>query len=246
MSSWKLIKSPKLTGSQNMEIDLKLFQDFEKGLIPPTLRFYSWKPNCISFGYSQKIEKLIKSWRAQELGWDIVKRPTGGGMVFHNEAEITYSLVMAIDDPRLPRGLVPSYLRISQAIVRGLSLLGIKSQILNPKFEIRNQSKILNSKFETDLCFNYPVEYEIVYGGKKLVGSAQKRGKRALLQQGSIFVRNDFNGVFSVLKEPVDREWYTSKAISAEEILGREISFGEVAEALVEGFSRELEIKFKD
>ena len=120
MASWKLIKSPKFSGLANMEIDHKLFVTFENGLIPSTLRVYSWTPPCISLGYSQNEQELIDLERAKELGWDVVKRPTGGGIVFHNEAEVTYSLVTAIDNPALPKGLVPAYKKISEAIVFAL------------------------------------------------------------------------------------------------------------------------------
>jgi lipoate-protein ligase A len=199
MTSWQLIESPNLSGPQNMEYDLKLFHDFEKGLVPSTLRIYSWKPNCISLGYSQKMDRWIDGKMARKLGWDVVKRPTGGGIVFHNEAEVTYSLVTAIDNPILPEGLVPSYTKISEAIIFALKLMGIDSKLqtsnLPPSSRLRRAGKlqkkpqIPNSKSETRLCFSYPAEYEIVYNGKKIVGSAQKRGKRTLLQQGSVFVR---------------------------------------------------------
>lgn len=241
MTSWQLIKSPKLSGSANMRIDLKLFHDFEKGLIPSTLRIYSWRPKCISLGYSQEIDKLIDREIARELGWDVVKRPTGGGIVFHNEAEVTYSLVTTIDDPLLPKGLVPSYKRISEAVMLGLSKIGIVAQIRNPESEIRNKSKILNSESKTQLCFSYPAEYEIVVDGKKIVGSAQKRGRRALLQQGSIFVSNNHGDMSKILRcyEAND------SAISLSEILGRIPSFEELSNALIQGFEGRLGIKLK-
>ena len=223
-----------------MQFDLKLFHDFEKGRIPSTLHIYSWEPKCISLGYSQKMDRLIDGRRARELGWDVVRRPTGGGIVFHNEAEVTYSLVTAIENPVLPKGLVSSYKRVSEAVVLGLNKMGVEAKIRNPKSEIRNKSH---------LCFSYPAEYEIVVDGpstslgasKKIVGSAQKRGKRALLQQGSIFVRNEGNRNLSVLKQPNLK----NNAVSVEEILGREISFGELSKSLVKGFEERLGIKFK-
>jgi lipoate-protein ligase A len=254
MTSWQLILSSALSGQANMDIDLKLFHDFEKGSISSALRIYSWKPNCVSLGYSQKVEKEVDLDRAKTLGWDVVKRPTGGGIVFHNEAEVTYSLVTAIDNPLLPKGLVPSYKKISEAVVYGLNQLGLHAQIRNPKSEIRNKSEILNPK--SQLCFSYPAEYEIVVEGpstpsmelgtgslgarKKIVGSAQKRGRKALLQQGSIFVRATPKTVYEVLKKDYKRE----NAVSVEEVLGRKIDYNELSEALIEGFKNELGISF--
>jgi len=234
-----LIKTPKLSGSANIQFDLKLFHDFEWGHIPSTLRIYSWKPKCISLGYSQKMDRLIDGKMARELGWEVVKRPTGGGIVFHNEAEVTYALVTATDNPVLPRGLISSYKKISDAVIFALARIDIHAEIQSSNFKFQNKSQIQNPR--SQLCFSYPAEYEIVVKGKKIVGSAQKRGKRALLQQGSIFVKQVEGGAFSVLKQPDLR----NNAVSVEEILGREIGFEELSEVLVEGFEKKLGIKFK-
>jgi lipoate-protein ligase A len=233
MAAWQLIQSPRLAGSANMQFDLKIFNDFESRRIPSTLRIYSWKPNCISLGYSQDVEEEIDLDKASKLGWDVVKRPTGGGIVFHNEAEVTYSLITAIDNPKLPKGLVPAYKKISEAIVWGLSSLGIEAGIRNQKVESGAQN--------AGLCFSYPAEYEIVVADKKIVGSAQKRGKRALLQQGSIFVRNTSDELFAVLR----RDRGKQKAMSVEDILGRQVSFEELSKALVKGFEEGMGIQFK-
>jgi len=236
MATWQLERSPKCSGSFHMQTDIDLFKAFESGNDISTLRIYSWQPKCISYGYSQKIEKELDVERAKQLGWDIVKRPTGGGIVFHNEAEVTYSLVTEIDNPKLPKGLVPAYKKISEAIVFALSKIGIAAEIRNAKLEIRNKSEARNS----NLCFAYPAEYEIVVDGKKIVGSAQKRGKKALLQQGSIFVRNMAANELELLKN--QQQEYNS--VSVEDILGRQVSFDELSQALIKGFEHGLAISF--
>jgi len=233
MRDWRLISSPGLPGAANMELDLKLFHDFERGRIPSTLRIYSWQPRCVSHGYAQKLEEEIDVQRAAKLGYDVVGRPTGGGIVFHNEAEVTYSLVTALDNPLLPKGLVPSYKKISEAIVHGLvRKVGIKASVK----AVRAPKPARDT-----LCFSYPAEYEIVVEERKLVGSAQKRGQRALLQQGSIFVRQPEESAFSVLKKP----FAAHHAVSLEELLGRPVSFNELKEALVTGFREGLGVKLQ-
>lgn len=217
-----------------MAIDLKLFSDYEGGGSNSCLSIYSWRPNCISLGYAQKVERLIGGKAARRLGWEVVKRPTGGGIVFHNEAEVTYSFVTGIDNPSLPKGLIPSYKKISSAIVFALQKIGIDAEIL-PTRDPRPATR-------DPLCFSYPAEYEVVASGRKIVGNAQKRGKRALLQQGSIFVRQTPAELFSLLKMP--HAGYN--AVSVEEILGRKVGFEEMGEALVEGFKEKLSVKFKE
>lgn len=237
---WQLIETPRLSGLANMEFDLQLFRDFEKGLVLPTLRIYSWQPSCLSLGFTQKIEAEINLELAASLGWDVVKRPTGGGIVFHNEAEVTYSLVMDKDDPQLPKGLVPSYKKISEALVIALNNCGVKTEIHNSSLGIRHSA----------LCFSYPAEYEVVVKGsstslgasRKIVGSAQKRGRKALLQQGSIFVRPTPQSIFRVLK----KEHEPIEAISLEELLGRTVGYEELSTAIVNGFQKVFGITFGD
>ncbi|MCU0641659.1 MAG: hypothetical protein MUC35_06170 [Candidatus Margulisbacteria bacterium] len=226
---WQLLKTPQTTGLANMEFDLQLFHDFEQGKIAPTLRLYSWRPACITLGHSQIIDAEINVELAAARGWDVIKRPTGGGIVFHNEAEVTYSLVMDKDDPILPKGLVPAYKKISEAVVFALNSCGVQAEIQNSAL---GPPKAENSS----LCFSYPAEYEVVVGGQKIVGSAQKRGRKALLQQGSVFVRQTPAEMLRVLKKPSD----DLTAVSVAEIIGRTPSFEELADALVKGFKTVL------
>ncbi|MBU0671760.1 MAG: hypothetical protein KJ732_01885 [Candidatus Margulisbacteria bacterium] len=215
-----------------MQSDLKMFNEFVVGGQPSALQIYSWQPKCISYGYAQDIENELAVKEAKQLGWDIVKRPTGGGIVFHNEAEVTYSLVTEIDNPKLPNGLVPAYKKISEAVVFALRSLGVEAGIREQKVERR--------ALNVGLCFSYPAEYEIVVNNLKIVGSAQKRGKRALLQQGSIFVRNMSFDELALLKKPGQE--YNS--VSVEEVLGREVDFDELSQALIKGFHEVLCIDF--
>jgi len=254
-----------------MELDVMSLKGFEMGDIPSTIRIFAWQNNCISLGYSQKIEEEIDLRKAQQMGWEVVQRPTGGGIVFHNPAEVSFSVITSIDDPTLPPGLIPSYLKVSEAVVTALKMLGIKAEIQSsPRLVPRHPSpcngegtlfmqkeKIPSprsgegNKRDEDgeavekgvrsLCFSYPAEYEIVCQEKKLVGSAQKRTKKALLQQGSIFIRKNPDTVYSMLQHPYDKE----NAICVEEILGRKVDFDEISKALKTGFERKLGVKFQ-
>lgn len=252
MESWQLKRTPQLSGQANMDYDRQLFNDFEAGKIPSTLRIYSWKPRCVTLGYAQKMERWLDGTMAGKMGWDVVKRPTGGGIVFHNEAEVTYSIVTALDNPLLPKGLVPAYSRLSEAVVDALQIIRVKaeighksphplSQILPPSPTGRGGRALRSVGEGSHLCFSFPAEYEIVVDGKKIVGSAQKRGKKALLQQGSIFMSPTDKSVFSMLKSGQNQ----LNAISVEEILGRKVSFEEMAKALTKGFQECLGINTK-
>jgi len=215
-----------------MKLDEQLFLDYEAGSGQSTLRIYAWNPPCISVGYSQDMEKHVEIYKVFDKGWEIVKRPTGGGIVFHNLSEVTYSIITDVN--AFGSNLIQSYMKISEAVAYALSKLGIRAEIRKAK----SQSE------RPDLCFSYPAEYEIVVGDRKIVGSAQKRGMKTLLQQGSIFVKHDFEDVLDVLKNPIEKDFYRKKAISVGEILGREVGFDEMAQVLKMGFEEKLGIQF--
>ena len=191
-----------------MDFDLDLFERFEEGSNKPTLRLYGWDDPCISLGYTQDPEKELDVEECYKEGIEIVQRPTGGGVVFHNEFEVTYSLVCNKEDPRLPKGLVNSYKTLSGVVIEALKAVGVPAEMS------RTRKPGLQR-----ICFSFPASYEITLKGHKIVGSAQKRGKRALLQQGSIFIRSsdlklsrfikkcpDFRSIEDIMKQKVDTD----------------------------------------
>jgi lipoate-protein ligase A len=96
-----------------------------------------------------------------------------------HDAELTYAVVT-------PLGALGSvregYLRINQAIAEALFGLGAP-------VDIAEDGKPLSP--DAGPCFQTPAAGEIVAQGRKLVGSAQVRIGRGLLQHGSILLAND-------------------------------------------------------
>ena len=179
MRCWRLLDLRSHNALMNMATDEALFKALiqQKNKVP-TLRFYTWLPPAVSVGCLQKIPENFNLTQCRKLGLDIVRRPTGGRMVLHM-GDLTYSLVFAENTPVIPKGILPSYKKISQAIQYGLMLLGISSQLCS-------QQKINRSP----LCFSLAAKYETLVNGKKIMGNAQKRKKGAILQQGSIMIEN--------------------------------------------------------
>jgi lipoate-protein ligase A len=57
--------------------------------------------------------------RVQRMGWDVVRRPTGGRAILHTD-ELTYSVSLP-QDHELARGdILASYQRLSVALQHGL------------------------------------------------------------------------------------------------------------------------------
>lgn len=229
---WRLILDGKDDGPTNMAVDQAIFRSVEVGASPPTLRFYGWDPPSVSLGRSQRPD-LLDLEKCRGLGIGVVGRPTGGKAVFHDR-DVTYSLSCPIHSSLFPHTLKGSYEAISSCIVNGLSRLGkgIDLMVL-PSGGVESRMA----------CFEGPSALEIVAGGKKLVGSAQRRGERAFLQHGSIPLEIQWESLFLIFREgslpPRPR------AFGLRECLGREIEENEVIEALLRGFSETLGVVFK-
>lgn len=220
-----------------MDLDQKLFTELECSLANPVLRIYSWKNPTISLGYAQKPEEDLDLGKCKEFGWEVVVRPTGGGLVFHNTEEITYSVVCSQSD--LPQGLIPSFKTLSQAVICGLGKVGLQGLSIG-KIEQGPQKTDGGSR----ICFSLPYVYEILANGKKLVGAAQKRGKFALLQQGSIRVKKESNECWSLVKNSQDLDLISEKATDLAE-LGFNVERKQMEAALVKGFAEHFNLQFE-
>ena len=169
---WRFIDTGVNSGPMNMAIDEALLTSKA-----PVLRFYRWKPACLSIGYFQSI-KNINFKNLKKYKGDIVRRPTGGNAVLHDK-ELTYSVI--IDEKKMPKSVIESYKIISKGLMQGLKNLG-----LDPKMneDVKKEDK-------SAICFNDPSWYEIVVNGKKIIGSAQKRINGKLLQHGAVLIGID-------------------------------------------------------
>jgi len=236
MQTWRLIDSTPKSGALNMAIDEAIAEAVGKGISPPTLRFYSWNPPAVSIGYFQKIgdvnqeECLLKNY-------DIVRRPTGGRAILHDR-ELTYSIIAPADNPHLPKDILNTYKRLHQGFMVGLRKLEVMAELVSKR----------NKGIKSPACFFSTSIYDITVNGKKLMGSAQMRWQRVILQQGSIPLYLDIEALFAVLSH-TDKETFIEKATqrmtSLYQEIGRPIEIGEIKEALIDGLEETLGIKIR-
>lgn len=141
-----------------------------------TLRFYEWTVPTASLGYFQSHAERQEHPRLSPLDW--VRRHTGGATILHHH-ELTYALA-------LPAGSTwhnqESWLcRFHYSIQKALTNWGIKTV----KPVICGEEK----KLGPFLCFLHQTPGDLVTHGHKIVGSAQRRPHGAMLQHGSILLR---------------------------------------------------------
>ncbi len=183
MNEWRLLITPQMKGAINMALDFAIADSVGKGLSPPTLRFYDWKPYCLSIGFNQTISEN-EYVNCQELGIDVARRPTGGRAILHAN-EFTYAVIIPADNPVFCKSILGTYQIISDWLLEGLRKLGINAQ----QSEKRDR-KSVNPDYEK-FCFALPLRYEIMVNNRKLIGSAQRRLPGVVLQHGSILIGSE-------------------------------------------------------
>jgi len=218
---WRLLNTGYKSAYTNMAIDRAVMLSLCKKSVPPTVRFYGWKPSAISIGYFQSLDDEVELEICNKLNIDYVRRITGGGAVFH-ENELTYSIVISETHPSIPKNILDSYGRICGAIIKGLNNMGIES--------------------------DYSPINDILVNGKKISGNAQTRKIKTVLQHGTILTDVDVERMFSVLKVPNEKikdkliSNVKERVTSINHILGEEPTFNEIANSMKKGFEEEFNI----
>lgn len=227
MTRWRLILDHQLTGAWNMAADQALFESVESFGGVPTLRLYRWARPTLSFGYASRCCP-VDGDACSRLGVDLVRRLTGGRMVLHG-ADLTYSLVTPFNAP-FSGGIRSSCQAIGAVLREGLLAAGI---VLDPDTPGRGYA-------DRSVCFAGGLDTELYQGGKKLVGSAQKRGRRGLLQHGSVPLENQYGLLRQILglNEQSSR-WRSiiEQATWANAGTGLTISGERLAEGMVQAFT---------
>ena len=161
---------------QTMQTDRALFNSIQqKPFALPILRFYQWQQPSVSYGRTQGMSEPLKK-QYQEKGWNVVQRPTGGGLVLH-EKDICFTLIWKKNN-HIPWKILESYQLIHQWIQQTLNELQIQcSPAPQPETNTPQQNK---------WCFQQPVCYDLVESNKKIVGGAQWRDQNTAMHQGSI------------------------------------------------------------
>jgi lipoyl(octanoyl) transferase len=150
----------------NMAIDEALLEAAKI----PSIRFYRWNSPALSFGYFGKFTDVAD----YAVERDLVRRWTGGGIVFHGD-DLTYSIIIPAASEFSSASSKSIYAVIHAALCDTLIAGGARAELA------QNQSPKLS-----EVCFANPVRADIMLNGRKVAGAAQRRTRAGLLHQGSI------------------------------------------------------------
>jgi lipoate-protein ligase A len=242
---WRFVDTGARDAASNMALDEALLVMHEAGTTPPTLRVYGWCQPTLSLGYAQNAQQEVDLAACHAQGVAVIRRPTGGRAVLHDQ-EVTYSVVMPVTLADGPHTITEHYRRIGMALAVALQALGLPVQLARPQVRATPTRDPASPA-----CFAALSRYELSVAGKKMVGSAQKRAQRALLQHGSIPLWMDRQRLFQCLRVPpedraalVQAAYATMGAVN--EVAASPVSLAVLHAALRQGFGVTFGVELVD
>ena len=161
------------SAAMNMAIDEALLEY----ATVPAIRFYRWYSPALSFGYFGKFRDVVDYVSTR----DLVRRWTGGGMVFHGE-DLTYSIIIPATEPAFGESPKSIYEKIHRALADALAERGQRATVA----AILDRGAGVSDAGYNGHCFANPVCADVMIEGRKIAGAAQRRTRAGLLHQGSI------------------------------------------------------------
>ena len=154
-----------------MAIDEAIISAAEKLGGRPLLRIYGWDCPSISIGYSQQFPENI------EKKYTVVRRITGGGVVFH-DCDLTYTFIIPAGHRICKLDRNESYRILHSPIIKFFRISGVESE-LSPESKMPQERSRM-------VCFESPAKFDVVTPDRKLAGGAQRRTRKGILHQGSV------------------------------------------------------------
>lgn len=233
---WRLLISGPAEGATNMALDQAIAEATVAGQSLPTMRCYTWRPACLSLGRNQPISDVDMA-RCAALGYDIVRRPSGGRAILHTD-ELTYCIAAPASEPRVTGGVLEVYHRLTAGLLGALNSLGIAAEEAGTTAPSEPEGSAA--------CFRAPSAHEVVLSGRKLLASAQCRQAGWVLQHGSLPLRGDVGRIAEVLSLPGDEQRAAlrlalrDRSTTVAAVLGSDPGFECLAEALARGWAEAL------
>src|SRR5262245_8608200 len=112
------IDSGKETAIKNMAIDQKLLSTLQSDGLP-ILRFYDWAFPSATHGYFSSPDGLLNMQAVNSYGLQLAKRPTGGGIIFH-EYDFTFSFLLPASHPFFSLNTLDNYAFVNRIVAKAV------------------------------------------------------------------------------------------------------------------------------
>ncbi|WP_456323614.1 lipoate--protein ligase family protein [Hydrogenimonas sp.] len=228
MKKWRLIEEETIDSAWNMAVDDALLYIFKDNDLP-ILRIYQW-PQALSFGRFSNPFKTIDLSLAEKYRISCVRRITGGGILIHG-GDISYSLILPSSFAK-EHGVKGGYRYLCRFLIHLYEKMGLKAAFA---------TEVNIPQTRSEVCLAGHEAYDIVIGGKKIGGNAQRHIRSAMLQHGSIPLLYDRE-----LFEPLFLKTSGFGSSTSLKELGKSESFETVKNMVKESFCETFDANFME
>jgi lipoate-protein ligase A len=187
---------------RELEHDWNLFQAVETGSAGGFWRCWRAMKPVVVIGRHNAVRETVFEDACRADNVNVLTRFSGGGAVILGPGSLNYAVAVPLDSRPDLVNVEASVSFVLRTIVGALGVPGLR-----------------------------PIGGDLTLGGRKVSGSAQRRGRRALIQHGTLLYDFDARLATRYLKEPARRPAYRAARchaefmgnlpLSADEIRGR-------------------------
>lgn len=206
----------------------------------PAMRLWIYRNPAVVLGRSQR--GLLSSEEAnQRAGVDFIERQAGGGAVLVGPWMLSASVALPLSHPLVARGATISYRWIGDTYASVLRELGIAACALPP--EEVTQARRTDDHSLDWACFGGLAPWEVVVGGRKILGLAQvRRHTGVLLVAGLLLDRPDWPLLCRAMGKPAgDADTLMQRTTYCAAEFGRLLPLLEVAYPLSRALQEAIE-----
>ena len=177
---WKYLDTGKRSAAANMELDSALLLDL-KDEKDAMLHLYDWEKDAATYGHFIDPAHFLNMEAIERHNLDLARRPTGGGIVFHN-CDLAFSVLIPSSSSWFSPNPLDNYAFVNSRVVWAIGQLIEAPAILLP------EEPTPMDEFCRSFCMAKPTKYDVMIHGKKVGGAAQRKTRHGFLHQGSIAI----------------------------------------------------------
>ena len=191
---------------------------------PPILRFVIFDPTAVLIGYHQAVEQEVNVDEVKKRGWDIGRRPTGGGAIIMGKDQLGWEIYA---ESSLLGGSPENAIRKgAEGVIKALQKLGIEA--------------------------NFRPKNDVEVKGRKISGIGAFSIGNYIAVTGTILLDFDAEALVSTLRLTTEKlkdklaKDFKERLTWISKELGHGIEMSELIRLAREGFSEALGVKLED
>ncbi len=177
---WKHIDTGIRSAAANMELDAALLSDLKEEE-DAILHLYEWEKDSATYGHFIDPKNFLNMEGVKSSSLDLAKRPTGGGIIFHN-CDLAFSVLVPSTHPNFSANPLENYAFVNNRVI------GAIEQMVDFSAELLPEEPSPLDEHCKSFCMAKPTKYDVMIQGKKIGGAAQRKTRDGYLHQGSVSI----------------------------------------------------------